>query len=80
MVHKRPILFKNEYIYEQMCKDVFLPIISVFGVEKNEQIFRLEYFTKGVVGIINKWIELDCEKSIEDISKIIIDCVGYSQS
>ena len=80
MVHKRPILFKNEYIYGQMCKEVFLPIISKFGIEKDEQIFRLEYFTKGVVGVINKWIDFDCEKSIAEISKIIIDCVGYGQN
>lgn len=78
MIHKRPILFKNENIYSKMCEELFFPILSRFGVAKDEQVFRLEYFTRGTVGIINKWLELDCEMPISKIIKIIIDSVNFS--
>lgn len=79
MIHKKPILFKSEDIYKKMCEELFFPILSKFGVEKEEQVFRLEYFTKGVVGIVNKWLELDCEMPISKIAKIIIDSVNFSE-
>lgn len=75
-VHKKPVLFKNEYIYNQMCDEIFFPILAKFGVLKEKQVFLLEYFTRGTVGIINKWIELDCEMPVENIAQIIIDCIG----
>ena len=79
MIHKQPYLFKVENIYKNFSEELFFPILSRFGVPKEEQIFRLEYFTRGVAGIIDKWLETNCEISIEKISKIIIDCVNYGK-
>ena len=79
MIHKRPILFKNENLYGKMCEELFYPILAKFGISKEEQVFRLEYFTRGTVGIINKWLELDCETPISKIMEIIIDCVNFSR-
>ena len=79
IIHRRPILFKNENLYSKMCEELFFPILSRFGVPKEEQVFRLEYFTRGTVGIINKWLELDCEMPIEKITEIIIDSVNFSR-
>ncbi len=79
MIHKRPILFKNENIYKQMCEELFFPIISRFGVPKEEQVFRLEFFTRGIAAVIYKWIELDCEMPIEKIINIIIESVNFNE-
>ena len=79
MIHKRPILFKNENVYKQMCEELFFPIISRFGVPKEEQVFRLEFFTRGIAAVIYKWIELDCEMPIEKIMKIIIESVNFNE-
>ena len=79
IIHKKPALFKNECLYNKMCEDLFLPILSKFGVPKSEQILKLEYFTRGTVGIINKWLELDCEMPIPKIIEIIVNCVNFSK-
>ena len=79
MIHKRPLLFKNENLYGKLCEELFLPILAKFGVAENERVFRLEYFTRGTSGIINKWLELDCEMPISKIMEIIIDCVNFSK-
>ena len=77
MIHKRAILFENENIYNKMSEELFFPILSRFGVQKEEQVFRLEFFTKGTAAIIDKWLMLDCEMPIQKIVDIIIDSVNY---
>ena len=79
MIHKKPMLFNNEKVYKQMCEEMFYPILTSFGVAAEEQPYRLEYFTRGTIGIINKWIENNCEMLIEKVINIIIDCVNFSR-
>ncbi|MBR1977151.1 TetR family transcriptional regulator C-terminal domain-containing protein, partial [bacterium] len=47
-----------------------------FNVKENEKPYLLEFFTRGVCGIVNTWISLDCKDPIEEIAKLIVDCVG----
>ena len=79
VIHKRPVLFKNEKIYKQMSEELFFPILTKFGVPKEEQVFKLEFFTRGTAAIIDKWLMLDCEISISKIMEIIIDCFNFSK-
>ena len=76
-IHTKPELFNNEKAYYKMCKQFFYPALNAFNVGEKEKPYVFEYFTKGVVAIIEKWIEKECEDSVEFITKLIIDCVGY---
>ena len=80
MIHKRPVLFKSEKIYSQMSEELFFPILSKFGVPKEEQVFKLEFFTRGTAGIIDKWLMLDCEVPTPKIMEIVIDCINFSKN
>ena len=60
-----------------MYDTIFYPAISQYVKEESQRIYNLEFFTQGVVGIVLKWIELDCETEIADLIKIIKNCVGY---
>lgn len=77
LVHNKPHLFQNKKAYQKMYDRIFYPAISQFVKDENEKIYSLEYFTQGVVGIINKWLELDCITEIEDLIEIIKNCIGY---
>ena len=61
-----------------MYDTVFYPAISQFVREENDRIYVLEFFTQGVVSVINKWVEFDCITEIDEIVKIIKKCVNYS--
>ena len=76
-IHSKPNLFNSEKVYSNMCNQFFYPALNVFNVNDKEKPYIFEYFTKGVVAIINKWIEKNCEDSIEFIYNLIINCVGY---
>lgn len=80
IIHKRPTIFNNEAIYKQMTEEIFNPILLKFNVPEKEIPYRLEYFTRGVAGIISKWLELNCQTLTEDIVKLIIDCVGFEKN
>ena len=79
MIRNRALLFKNDNVYKNMCEELFYPILSKFGVPVVEQPFILEFFTRGTSGIINKWIETNCEMEISKVVEMIISCVNYSK-
>ena len=60
-----------------MYDKVFYPAISQFIKEETKKVYTLEFFTEGVVGIIHKWLDLDCVTPVEELIEIIKDCVGY---
>lgn len=75
IIHKKPYLFNVDATFQKMYKEVFDPILNKFNVEKNKKIFIFEFFTNGVVGLIMKWVNLNCEEDIDNILNIILDCV-----
>ena len=77
LVHQKPHLFQNEKAYRKMYDTIFYPAISQFIKDETQRIYNLEFFTQGVVGIVRKWIALDCNTEIDDLIKIIKNCVGY---
>ncbi len=78
LIHKKPYLFQNDKAYKTMYDNIFYPAISQFTTNETQKIYNLEFFTQGVVGIIRKWIELDCTTEIDELIKIIKNCVGFS--
>ena len=60
-----------------MYDSIFYPAISQCVQEENHRVYHLEFFTQGVVGIVHKWIELDCKTEIEELIAIIKNCIGY---
>lgn len=78
LVHQKPQLFQVEKRYRQMQEKLFYPAISAYVTNEHQRIFRLEYYTRGVVAIINKWVELDCAMPIEELINLVRDCIGYT--
>ncbi len=79
LVHQKPQLFRAKKTYQQMYDKFFYPAISKFITKENERIYKLEYYTAGVVAIINKWLGLDCVTEMEELVKIIKNCIGYNE-
>ena len=60
-----------------MYDKIFYPAISQFVKDENEKIYNLEFFTGGVTAIIHKWLQLDCVTEIDDLVRIIKNCIGF---
>ena len=79
LVHQKPYVFHNDIAYKKMYDTIFYPAISLYLKDEMQKIYNLEFFTRGIAGIIQKWIELDCETEISDLIEIIKDCIGHYQ-
>lgn len=80
LVYQKPQLFQNKQAYKKMYDSIFYPAISQFVGDETQKVFVLEFFTQGVVGIVHKWIELDCATEISDLIEIIKNCVGFKKN
>ncbi len=80
LVYQKPQLFQRQRTYQKMYDDIFYPAISLFVKEESLRVYLLEFFTQGIVGIVHKWIALDCKTEIPELIQIIKRCVGYSVS
>ena len=70
-----PELYASGKAYEQLSKLLFYPIMERFAIPEREQKYRLLFYIKGIMGIVEEWLRNDCEDSIEFISELIIKIV-----
>ena len=79
LIRQKPHLFHQDKAYQSIHDKILYPAISKFVTQETKKIYQLEFFTRGVVAIITKWIALDCVTEIDELIEIIKHCVGYQQ-
>lgn len=66
-----PSLFKSDVTFTRLYKSIFLPVLISSGTKEEERDYIFNFYMNGVVSIINKWLEKDCEDDVELIIDII---------
>lgn len=74
-VLSRPKDFNSNEAFQKLFDRIFTPILDRFHYPKDEQNYVMMFYLNGITAIIAQWLKDDCEKSIEDISVIIHDCI-----
>ena len=64
-----------EDVYEKMFIHIFSPILARFNVPSKEQPYIMKFYLMGIFAIVMEWLDGDCADEINDVVKIIIDCV-----
>ena len=77
LIHDKPHLFKKQYTFELLYKELFSKILDKYGVDDCEKEYIFSYFSLGLVAIIQKWIEKDCVDDIEMIANIMKKVIRY---
>lgn len=62
-------------VYNKMFKYIFNPILERFDFPENIRPYVLKFYLTGITAIVMEWLENDCSEEIDNIIKIIIDCV-----
>ena len=62
-------------VYNKMSLYIFNPILSRFHFPEKDRQYVMKFYLSGITAIVMQWLENDCIDSIEQICKIIIDCV-----
>lgn len=76
LMYDKPELFNSKESFQNMYDNIFQPILERFNVPENEQIYIFEYYSKGVIAIILKWISLSCKEDIDFIISMIEKCLN----
>ena len=72
----------TEKMYAKWFRTIFKPILSDYGVPNEEQEYIMMFYLKGMMGLIDAWVENDCtltnEQLMEMIKKCVINPKGWS--
>lgn len=66
---------RTQETYSKLFRHVFSPILERFNVPENERRYMMEFYIRGLVGIVNQWLRDDCKDSIDHVIDVIRRCV-----
>lgn len=61
--------------YSAMFKYIITPIMDRFKIPQERRNYIMSFYISGLMAIISEWLKSDCKDSIEEVIKIIEDCV-----
>lgn len=73
-IYNNPETFGTKKTFDIMYKELFAPVLEKFEVEEERKEYIFEFYMKGVLAIIIKWVNNDCKNDIDFIVKLIVDC------
>ena len=62
-------------VYNKMFEFIFNPVLERFSFPQEDREYVLKFYLTGITAIVMEWLKKDCKDSIEEISRIIIQCV-----
>ena len=71
LMHDKPYLFHIDKITNRLYKDIFDIALTNFKVKEEEKKYIFSFYAEGVMGIIKRWLEEDCNDEIDLIIGII---------
>lgn len=71
LIHQKPELFSADKAFRKMYKDIFDPALDSFHVDEKEKKYVFEFYMKGTLAIIQKWVEEDCKDDIDFVVNLI---------
>ena len=76
--------WRNDFIsyhptFQKLYNSLFKGILDKYGVLENEKEYILSYFSFGLVAIVQKWIEKDCEDDVYMIAEIMKKVIGHER-
>ena len=69
---EKSTLFQADKTLAHMYKNVFYPVLEKYGVPDEEKPYLFEYYFKGLIAVIQKWVELDCKTDANVIMALIL--------
>lgn len=70
-IHSNSNVFGVEKAFGDFFRKVFSPILSVYGVPKEQHEYVMTFYRNGLASVIMKWVDNDCTECPEFIMDII---------
>lgn len=73
LAHTNTFGFEN--IFQRMFDNIFDPILERFNYPVGDRKYVMMFYLNGINAIVSQWLKDGCEKSNEDITRIIHECI-----
>ena len=73
LANNKTLGFEN--VYKRMFDNIFNPILDRFQYPQSDRQYVMMYYLNGINAIIGEWLKNDCDKPINELSKIVSICV-----
>ena len=73
LVNNKTLGFED--VYKRMFDNIFNPILDKFHYPADIRQYVMMYYLNGLNAITVEWLKNGCDKSTEEISKIIAECI-----
>lgn len=67
--------FGSETVYKRMFENIFNPILDRFHYPPDTRQYVMMYYLNGINAIIIEWMKNGCDKTTQEIAKIISICI-----
>ena len=72
----KPHIFKKSNINKELYRNLCDKLLQKYNIKNDEKEFAFAYFNYGVLAIIDKWVESDCEEDVYKIADLIIKLIS----
>ena len=72
----KPHIFKKSNINKELYRNLCDKLLRKYNIKNDEKEFAIAYFNYGVLAIIDKWVESDCEEDVYKIADLIIKLIS----
>lgn len=73
LLHNKTLGFED--VYKRMFEHIFNPILERYHYPSDIRQYVMMYYLNGINAIIVEWLKNGCDKSTDEISKIIAVCI-----
>jgi len=67
--------FGFEGTFQRMFQNIFDPIMDRFHYPVSHRNYVIRFYLNGINAIVTQWLKDGCQESVEEISRIIYECV-----
>ena len=72
----KPHIFKKSNINKELYRNLCDNLLRKYNIKNDEKEFAFAYFNYGVLAIIDRWVESDCEEDVYKIANLIIKLIS----
>ena len=62
-------------VFQRLYENIFNPILERYKYPPEDRMYVMMFYLNGITAIVTEWLKDDCEKTVEEVSQIIHECI-----
>jgi AcrR family transcriptional regulator len=62
-------------VFQKLYENIFNPILERFDYPSADRKYVMMFYLNGITAIVTEWLKDGCEKTVQEVSQIIYECI-----